>query len=84
MEPKWTVLNSPDYSPAFKVGEQAVLVAQESGKLQATVVEVQSLFEPDRHGHTVYSGNTLDSNVLPKGTLTKFTSQNAVKPVTSG
>lgn len=47
MEPKWSVVNSPDYSPAFKVGQQAVLVTQESGKLQATVAEVQSLFEPD-------------------------------------
>jgi hypothetical protein len=82
MAPKWSALNSPDYSPAFKVGEQAVLVTQVSGKLQATVVEVQSLLDPDRHGRTVYTGRTLDANVVPKGTITKFTSENAVKPVT--
>jgi len=76
------VLNSRDYFPAFKVGEQAVLVTQVSGKLQATVVEVQSLFEPDRDGRTVYAGKTIDANVLPAGTITKFTSENGVKPVT--
>jgi len=81
MAPKWSVLNSPDYSPAFNVGEQAVLVTHVSGKLQATVVEVQSMFEPDRDGRTVYTGKTIDANVLPEGTITKFTSENAVKPV---
>lgn len=81
MEPQWIVLNRPEYAPTFKVGEQVVLATQQSGRLQATVAEIQSLFEPDRHGRTVYTGKTLDANVLPEGTIAKFTSENAVKPI---
>jgi hypothetical protein len=82
MEPEWIVLNRPEYAPAFEVGDQVVLATQRAGKLEATVAEIQSLFGPDRHGRTVYTGKTLDGNVLPKDTITKFTSENAVKPVT--
>jgi hypothetical protein len=82
MEPEWMVLNPPEYAPAFEVGDQVVLATQQPGSLQATVAEIQSLFEPDRYGRTVYSGQTLDANVLPKGTAIKFTSENAVKPIT--
>ncbi len=82
MEPEWIVLNQSEYVPAFEVGDQVVLATQQTGRLQATVAEIQSLFEPDRHGRTVYTGKTLDANVLPEGTITKFTSENAVKPIT--
>jgi|GEM_PF-5756461 len=82
LEPEWIVLNRPEYAPAFEVGDQVVLATQPAGKLQATVAEIQSLFEPDRHGRTVYTGRTLDANVLPAGATVKFTSENAVKPVT--
>jgi len=82
MEPEWIVFNQREYAPAFKVGDQVVLATQQAGRLQVTVAEIQSLFGPDRHGRTVYTGKTLDANVLPEGAVTKFTSENAVKPIT--
>jgi hypothetical protein len=82
MEPEWMVLNPTEYATAFEVGDQVVLATQRAGRLQATVAEIQSLFEPDRYGRTVYTGQTLDANVLPEGTITKFTSENSVKPIT--
>lgn len=81
MEPEWIVLNQAEHAPAFEAGDQVVLVTRQAGRLQATVAEIQSWFDPDRHGRTVYAGKTLDANVLPKGTITKFTSENAVKPL---
>lgn len=80
-EPEWLVMNTPDYTADFEVGDQAVLVTRLNGKLQATAVEIQTWLDPDRHGRRAYSGKVLDSNVLPEGTVTKFTCLNTVKPI---
>jgi hypothetical protein len=79
--PVWAVLNVFNYSPAFKVGEQAVIVTFIQGKLQATTVEIQSFLDGDRNGKIAYTAKVLDGHILCVGAITKFTGEHAVKPV---
>jgi hypothetical protein len=79
--PVWAVLNVSDDSHNFKLGEQAIIVTFIQGKLQATTVEIQSFLDGDRDGKTAYTAKVLDGHVLPVNAITKFTGENAVKPL---
>jgi hypothetical protein len=65
----------------FSIGEQAIIVTFIQGKLQATTVEIQSFLNGDRNGKIAYTAKVLDDHVLSVNAITKFTCENAVKPL---
>ncbi|HUK27879.1 MAG TPA: hypothetical protein VLV31_05610 [Candidatus Acidoferrales bacterium] len=79
--PVWAVLSVSADSHIFKPGEQVIIVTFIRGNLQATTVEIQSFLDGDRNGETAYTAKVLDGHVLTVNAITKFSGENAVKPL---